>query len=178
MFSLQVGLITPSYLRNCLFYIFKLRYWIYIWSLIPKPWFPQFPCSISRRPTDTLHSSGKSCKSCRKPNRTSSKSSESTNASLQTRRDRPHPGSFQIINRSGDEKGRAIASRWCFDARSRLRRKSNKQGIARKWRVPLIFLFPFCPPPTLEDSFEEFTSMLKQNLYMYPQHTYICLKQY
>ena len=64
------------------------------------------------------------------------------------------------------------------DARSRIRRKSNKQGIARTWRVSLIFLIPFCPPPTLEDSFGEFTSMLKQNLYTYPQHTClnICLK--
>ena len=39
------------------------------------------------------------------------------------------------------------------DARSRIRRKSNKQGIARKSSVPLIFLIPFCPPPPLEDSF-------------------------
>ena len=61
-------------------------------------------------------SSGKGCKSRRKPNRTSGKSSESTNASLQTRRDRLHPGSFQIIKRSGDEKDHAIASWWCKES--------------------------------------------------------------
>ena len=62
------------------------------------------------------------------------------------------------------------------DASSRITRKSNKEGIARKSSVPLIFLIPFCPPPTLEDSFGEFTSMLIQNLSIYPQHTYISLK--
>ena len=113
-----MGLATPSYLHNCLFCIFKLRYWIYIWSLIPKPRsrIPESRFQISRRPTDTLHSSGKSCKSCRKPNRTSSKSWESTNASLQNGEDRPHPGSFQIINRSGDGKDHAIESWWCKES--------------------------------------------------------------
>ena len=157
--------------------------------MIPDPQLPilNFPFPIPDSPfpipilpfqflrdIDTSHSSGKSCKSCRKPNRTSGKSLESTNASLQTRRDRLHPGSFQIIKRSGDEKDHAIASWWY--ARSRIRRKSNKQGVASKSSVPLIFLIPFCPPPTLEDSFGEFTSMLIQNLSIYPQHTYICLK--
>ena len=71
-----------------------------------------------------MHSNGKSCKSCRKPNRTSGKSSESTNAALQTRRDRLHPGSFQIIKRSGNKK---ITRSRRDDARSRIRRKSNKQ---------------------------------------------------
>ena len=104
---------------------------------------------------------------------TSSKSSESTNASPQKGKDRPHPGSVQIINRSGHEKDHAIESWWCKESD----KAEVEKGIARKWRVPLIFLIPFCPPPTLEDSFGEFTSMLKQNLYVYPQHTYICAKQ-
>ena len=96
--------------------------------MIPDPQLPilNFPFPIPDSPfpipilpfqflrdIDTSHSSGKSCKSCRKPNRTSGKSSESTNASLQTRRDRLHPGSFQIIKRSRDEKDHAIASWWC-----------------------------------------------------------------
>ena len=97
--------------------------------MIPDPQLPipNFPFPIPHSPfpirpfqflrdIDTSHSSGKSCKSCRKPNRTSGKSSESTNASLQTRRDRLHPGSFQIIKRSGDEKDHAIASWWCKES--------------------------------------------------------------
>ena len=88
---------------------------------LPIPYSPfdilHSPFSLSNSyKTDTSHSSRKSCKSCRKPNRTSGKSSDSTNASLQTRRDQLHPGSFQIIKRSGDEKYHAIASWWCKES--------------------------------------------------------------